>query len=195
MRGFFRPFDSKTHGAILKAAERFENLTKRKGCRNGALGYVGIKVLKALLEFIDYRTGRLEPSYVALCKRAYLSVCAVAAALKRLAAHGFIEMIRRYEPTGNISGGPTVRQITNAYRVSLPAVAAKTLRTSPTAPVPDDERARRKEQRDERERMIAQLPEWEQPVARTNIADPSLAEILNRLGRAIYAASHPAVSL
>lgn len=187
--GFFRSFDPRDRGRILKAAEHYDNLTKPKGKRNGALGYTGIKVLKALLEFIDYRSGRLDPSYLALCQRSKLCVSAVATALKRLVAHGFIELKRRYEETGKTDGGPPVRQITNAYRLMLPAVAAKMLRSPPPAPLSDDEIWRRRAEREERERMICQLPEWQRPVERAGVTDSSLAEVLNRLGRAVHAAN------
>ena len=53
----------------------------------------------------------------------------------------------------------------------LPALAAKTLRSTPPAPLSDDEVWHRKIQREERERMICQLPDWEQPVARANIVE------------------------
>jgi DNA-binding transcriptional ArsR family regulator len=195
LQGFFQSFDPRTRGKILKAAERYDNLTKSKGKRNGALGYTGLKVLKALLEFIDYKSGRLEPSYLALCKKACLSVSAVSAALKRLVKHGFLELQRRYEETGYTDGGPTVRQITNAYRISLPALAAKTLRSVLPAPFSDDERERRRALYDERERMIRQLPEWQQPVVRANVSDPQLTDVLNSLARAVYAADNPHVQL
>jgi hypothetical protein len=186
---FFQPFNPRDHGRILKAAQRYDDLTKPKGRRNGALGYTGLKVLWALLKAIDYRSGRLEPSYLALCKRANLSVSAVADALKRLVLHGFLDLRRRYEKTGNTDGGPPVRQITNAYRVMLPRLAAKTLRCAPQTPVCDDEFERRRAQREERERMICQLPEWERPVVRANVIDNDIAAALNRLGRAVFAAT------
>lgn len=195
LQGFFRSFDPRNRGKILKAAERYDNLTKPTGKRNGALGYTGLKVLKALLEFIDYRSGRLEPSYLALCKKACLSVSAVSAALKRLVMHGFLELKRRYEETGNTNGGPSVRQITNAYRISLPALAAKTLRSFLPAPLSDDERERRRALREERERMICQLPEWQQPVMRANVSDHQLIDVLNSLARAVYAIEEPHVQL
>jgi DNA-binding MarR family transcriptional regulator len=188
LHGFFRAVDRREVGLILKAAERLDDLTKAKGRRNGTLGYTGLKVLKALLSLVDYRTGRLEPSYVAIAEKAKLSISAVAEALKRLVANGFLVIQRRCEPTGNEGPGPRLRQITNAYRVELPALAAKTLRSAPPAPLPDDERHRRQEARAERERMIAQLPTWQQPVVRADVVDRSLAEILESLGRRVYAA-------
>lgn len=188
LRGFFRAVDRREVGLILKAAERLDNLTKAKGRRNGALGYTGLKVLKALLSLVNYRTGRLEPSYVAIAEKAKLSISAVAEALKRLVASGFLVIQRRCEPTGMIGAGPQLRQITNAYRVELPALAAKLLRTAPQAPMPGDERHRRQEARDQRERMIGQLPAWQQPVVRADVDDRSLSEALESLGRAVYAA-------
>jgi hypothetical protein len=177
----------------MKGAERYNRLTKPKGKRNGALGYTGLLVLKALLEFIDYQSGRLEPSYLALRDKTGLCVSAVADALKRLVVHGFLDLQRRYEETGNTTGGPRVRQITNAYRLMLPALAAKTLRSTLPAPLSDDEVWRQKEQREERERMICQLPDWEQPVVRANVTDPSLEASLLSLSRAVCAANRPDV--
>lgn len=187
LQGFFRAMNRREVGVILKAAERLDDLTKAKGRRNGALGYTGLKVLKALLSLIDYRTGRLEPSYVAISERTKLSISAVAAALKRLVASGFLVIQRRCEPTGNEGPGPRLRQITNAYRVELPPLAARTLRTAPPAPMPDDEQHRRQEVRAERERMFAHSSIFQRPSARTGHDTRSLAEILESLERGIDA--------
>ncbi|MFM5948842.1 MAG: RNA replicase [Novosphingobium sp.] len=195
LQGFFKACDPRLKGQILKAAERYDNLTKPKGMRNGALGYTGIKVLKALFECLDYQSGRLEPSYLAICKRAHLCVSAVVDAIKRLVLHGFVDLRRRYEKTGNTNGGPSVRQITNAYRLMLPPVAAKTLRNPPPVPVSDDELWRRKAEREERERMVCQLPEWEQPIVRANVTDRSLEAVLSSLARAVWAADQANVPL
>lgn len=188
---FFKAFDPARVGPILKAAERFEILTKQKGRKNGALGYTGLRVLKALLEFLDYRTGRLEPSYLAIARKAGLSVSAVAAALKRLVLHGFLCMVRRYEPTGNTGGGPQVRQITNAYAVSFPAEAAASLKPRSAPPLPADEVQRRRDARAERERLICQLPDWQQPIVRADVSQPELEAALSSLGRAVFAATEP----
>lgn len=182
-RGFFRAVDRREVGSILKAAERLENLTKAKGRRNGALGYTGLKVLKALLSVVDYRTGRLEPSYVAIAEKTKLSISAVAEALKRLVASGFLVIQRRCEPTGTIGAGPQLRQITNAYRVELPALASKLLRTAPPPPMPDDERHRRQEARAERERMTGQCPGSWHPGVRGGADNPSLVELLDSIER------------
>jgi DNA-binding MarR family transcriptional regulator len=107
LRGFFRAVDRREVGLILKAAERLDNLMKAKGRRNGALGYTGLKVLKALLSLIDYRTGRLEPSYVAISEKTKLSISTVAEALKRLVANGFLVVQRRCDVDRRPKGTPS----------------------------------------------------------------------------------------
>lgn len=194
LQGFFRAVDPKSKGLTLKAAKRFDKLTKTKGKRNGALGYTGLLVLEALFDIVDYRSGRLEPSYKWIHERTKLSISAISAALKRLASNGFLKIVRRYERTDNNEGGPPVRQISNAYRIELPPVAAKTLRTPPPPPIPDDEAARREEASAEYERMICQLPDWQQPIVRANVVDQSLEAALFRLGRLVFAADPAATS-
>src|SRR4051812_2726897 len=55
--------------------------------------------------------------------------------MARLKLHGFLDWIRRTEPTGNKGEGPQVRQITNAYVFGLPREmvgwVAKKLRRRP----------------------------------------------------------------
>lgn len=66
-------------------------------------------------------------------------------ALKNLRAHGFIDWLRRYEPTGNEGRGPQVQQTSNAYRLSLPEKARQFLgRFGKTPPPPDDYSAAQK---------------------------------------------------
>ena len=57
-------------------------------------------------------------------------------ALKNLRAHGFIDWLRRYEPTGNEGRGPQVQQASNAYRLSLPEKARQFLGRFGKAPPP-----------------------------------------------------------
>lgn len=57
-------------------------------------------------------------------------------ALKNLRAHGFIDWLRRYEPTGNEGRGPQVQQTSNAYRLSLPEKARQFLGRFGKAPPP-----------------------------------------------------------
>jgi hypothetical protein len=48
-------------------------------------------------------------------------------ALQALRAHGFLDWLRRYVPTGQEGRGPQVKQTSNAYRLSMPARAMRLL--------------------------------------------------------------------
>lgn len=169
----------------MVAAERYERATRAKGQRAGKLGGVALEVLRELLRLIDYKTGRLDPSIATLCDRLRRCRAAVVQALAALRTAGFLDWLRRYEPTGNEGRGPQVQQTSNAYRLLLPPLAAKMLgRHWTPPPVPDDDRARREADQRERAAMIASLPLWEQPLAECE--DSALGEILSRLGRAVH---------
>ena len=123
--------------AILKAAEIYNEAgLHEKGERSGPLGSVALDVLRLFVNLIDFRTGRLEPSITTIMDRLGRSRDTIVRALKNLRAHGFIDWLRRYEPTGNEGRGPQVQQTSNAYRLSLPEKARQFLGGSarPTPP-------------------------------------------------------------
>lgn len=182
---FWRPFNPQDRARYMLAAERFERVGREPGKRNGPLGPVGLEVLRELLRLVDYRTGRLDPAIQTLCDTLRRSRDAIVRALANLRAAGFLDWLRRYEPTGNAEG-PQVRQISNAYRLSLPAAAARLLgRMFKPAPIPDDEQQRRATDAGDVAAMIAGLPLYEQPAQL--IEDPELAEILSRMARGVLA--------
>ena len=75
---------------------------------------------------MSYRSGRLEPSYAYLMGKLKRSKDAVHRALTALREHGFLDWLRRHEAVELVEGpGPRVRQVSNAYRLSLPARAAR----------------------------------------------------------------------
>lgn len=124
---------------ILLAAKRYERIERRPGARCGPLGSVAIEVLEYFANVVDYKTGRLEPSIDTLMRRLKRSRDAIVRALKNLRAHGFLDWIRRYQPTGNEGRGPQVRQASNAYRLSLPERAKRLIGWySLSHPIPDD---------------------------------------------------------
>jgi len=168
----------------MRAAERYDRLQRyahrrdRNGLKNGAIGHVGLEVLRELLRLVDYRTGRLDPAIATLATRIGRSIAATAAALKRLKDHGFLTWLRRYEPTGGEGlRGPQVRQISNAYALLLPATA----QLEPEAPLPEDDAHRREMAATDHETMIASLPLQARMEATTD--DPELATLLASLGR------------
>lgn len=150
-------------GNRLKAAERYEHRYRREiqrkhpGRRNGPLGDVGLLVLKALYDLVDYRTGRLDPAIDTIAERICKARSAVIRAMRRLKEHGFLIWIRRTEPVENNGAGPQVRQITNAYGFGMPAEAAAWVeRLQGNGPLPDDEVARLEMRQAELKAMLSQ---------------------------------------
>ena len=136
----WRPTTRKDVQAILKAAEIYNEAgLHEKGERSGPLGSVALDVLRLFVNLIDFRTGRLEPSITTIMERLGRSRDTIVRALKNLRAHGFIDWLRRYEPTGNEGRGPQVQQASNAYRLSLPEKARQFLgRFGKAPPLPAD---------------------------------------------------------
>ena len=136
----WRPTTRRDVQAILKAAEIYNEAgLHEKGERSGPLGSVALDVLRLFVNLIDFRTGRLEPSITTIMDRLGRSRDTIVRALKNLRAHGFIDWLRRYEPTGNEGRGPQVQQTSNAYRLSLPEKARQFLgRFGKAPPLPAD---------------------------------------------------------
>ncbi|MDQ2762891.1 MAG: replication protein A [Pseudomonadota bacterium] len=183
---FWQPFNPRNVARFMQAAEKYDRLKRlahrreRNNRENGAIGHVGLEVLRELLRLIDYKTGRLDPAIATLALRIGRSIAAVADALKRLKAHGFIDWLRRYVTTGNAGmRGPQVKQTSNAYRLMIPAQVEHGM----TVPLPEDDSDRRKAAIEEGRAMIARLPLDEQPAQLVD--DPGLAAILARLGWSI----------
>lgn len=139
----WRPTTRRDVQAILKAAEIYNEAgLRQKGERSGPLGSVALDVLRLFVNLIDFRTGRLEPAISTIMDRLGRSRDTIVRALKKLRAHGFIDWLRRYEPTGNEGRGPQVQQTSNAYRLSLPEKARQFLgRFAKAPPLPDDHSA------------------------------------------------------
>ena len=150
-------------GNCLRAAELYEHTHRRRlqaqhpGKRNGPLGDVGLLVLRALYDLVDFKTGRLEPAIDTIAERVCKARSAVTKALKRLKAHGFLSWIRRTEPVENPGAGPQIRQITNAYGFGMPPEAAAWVeRWMGNGPLPDDELARQECRQTELKAMLGQ---------------------------------------
>ena len=144
----WRPTTRKDVQAILKAAEIYNEAgLHEKGERSGPLGSVALDVLRLFVNLIDFRTGRLEPSITTIMDRLGRSRDTIVRALKNLRAHGFIDWLRRYEPTGNEGRGPQVQQVSNAYRLSLPEKALRLLGRFGKAPPPPDDHSHAQEVR------------------------------------------------
>jgi len=135
----WRPTSRQEVQKVLLAAKRYELAERQKGERTGPLGSVAIEVLEYFVNLVDFRTGRLEPSLDTIMGKVRRSRDAVVRALKALRAHGFLDWLRRYEPTGREGSGPHVQQASNAYRLSLPEKALRLLGRFGKAPPPPDD--------------------------------------------------------
>lgn len=168
----------------LQAAEFYDRRNKEPGKRNGPLGHIGLEVLRQLYRIVDFKTGRLEPSIDYICGKIRRSRAAVVAAMARLRFHGFLNWIRRTEPTENEGAGPQVRQIPNAYFFGLPERAAAWVKRKLVGGhPPDDDVQRRADAAADMEAMLDTLPVADRMAA--IIDDTALAQALAGLGRAI----------
>lgn len=181
--GFWRPFNPKDAARYMLAAERFERTNREAGKRCGPLGPVGLEVLRELLRLVDYKSGRLDPSISYLMGRLRRSRDAVCRALANLRRAGFLDWLRRWEPTGREGQGPQVKQASNAYRLFLPDAAVRLLGWLGKAPPPPVDEEARSAARDTQTRdMLNVLPLWEQGSA---VDSGPLGAALDRLGAAV----------
>lgn len=167
---------------IVLAARRYDLVGRAQGRRNGPLGHVALEVLDLMASLVSFRTGRLEPSVAYLMDRLRRSRDAVVRALAALQAHGFLDRLRRYEPTGREGRGPQVRQVSNAYRLVMPPRALRLLGIQGRpVPLPDDVAHAQEAQRHERATYRASLPLGE--LAAHEVTDATLGSLLAQLGR------------
>lgn len=178
-------------GAILKTAKALERRTRRErqlvhpGCRNGVLGQIGLDVLDVLYNrFVDFKTGTLEPAIATIAEAVGHSYAAVHAALHRLRAAGFLHWVRRSRTKDNAgSAGPQVEQIPNAYALLIPKKVEGLIRNLlGKAPMPDDARWRRDQQKQEWSDMLAGLSAQDL-IADTWTGDQLAGETLARIAR------------
>lgn len=180
--GFWRPVTRHEVRRIVLGARRYDLEGRGRGKRNGPLGHVALEILAFLANVVSYKTGRLDPSLDTLTARLKRSRGAIVAALARLREHGFLDWLRRYVPTGQTEGhGPRVKQTSNAYRMVLPARAARMLR--PPIPIPDDAQAHREALGAAYRGFVADTPLTELPAV--SVEDSGLARALASMARAL----------
>jgi hypothetical protein len=120
--GRFAPLPKKQAARLWHKARRYDRQTHQLGQHGGAIGRTALNVLYALLfEFLDYRTGRLDPSYDGLARKAGVCRRAVAAALMRLKEVGILNWLRRCIEERDEAGRFQLRQRTNAYAILPPS--------------------------------------------------------------------------
>jgi hypothetical protein len=131
----FQSLSRKAAKRLWHRARDFDRQTRRRGYHGGALGHAALQVLHSLLfDFLNYASGRLDPSYAAIARKANVCERAVAAALKRLREVGILNWVRRCAQSWQ-DGRFVLAQETNAYAV-LPATQWRDYRppAEPLAP-------------------------------------------------------------
>jgi hypothetical protein len=122
-------FPKTEHNARMRAAEAFEHETKLPGKRNGALGSIGLEVLRCLLRLRGRKDGRLDPTYQWIADKIHRSRSAVGEALDRLKACGFLDWIRRCVPIEDaLPDEQQSEQISNAFILLQPPTVRECVR-------------------------------------------------------------------
>jgi Helix-turn-helix domain len=131
----FQPMPKKAAVKLWHRARDFDRQTRRKDHHGGAVGHIALQVLHALIfDFMNYRSGRLDPSYATIARAANVCERTVANALKRLKDLGILNWVRRCAESW-MDGRFVLEQETNAYAV-LPASQWRGYREPPEPPPP-----------------------------------------------------------
>lgn len=118
----FQPLPKKQAARIWHKARDFDRRTHQPRKHGGAVGRTALAVLHTLLfEFLNYRTGQLDPSYDGIARRSGVCRRAVAAALRRLKALGMLNWLRRASEIRDSAGRFQLCQETNAYAILPPS--------------------------------------------------------------------------
>jgi hypothetical protein len=135
----FAPMAKKAAVRLWHRARDLDRGSHQPGHHGGAVGPTGLAVLHALIfDFLNHRTGRLDPSYAAIAAKAGVCVRTVASALRRLRELGILNWVRRCAESWR-DGRFVLEQETNAYGL-LPETGWRGYRPpleAPATPWPD----------------------------------------------------------
>jgi hypothetical protein len=113
----FAPMAKKAAVRLWHRARGLDRGSHQPGHHGGAVDPTGLAVLHALIfDFLNHRTGRLDPSYAAIAQKAGVCVRTVATALQRLRELGILNWVRRCAESWR-DGRFVLEQETNAYAV------------------------------------------------------------------------------
>lgn len=131
----FHPLPKKQAVKLWHRARDFERRTRQPGKQDGALGRNGLAVLHALIfDFLDFRTGQLDPAQKTIAQKAGISPRSAARGLANLKLSGVLNWLRRCKES--FTGGRfTLEQETNAYAI-LPSSQWRGYVEPPEAPPP-----------------------------------------------------------
>src|SRR5664279_2823337 len=87
----FTPMPKKAAIKLWHRARDFDRQTKEPGKHGGTVGHNAMLVLETLIfDFVNFKTGRLDPSYKAIARAANVCERAVASAIERLRDLGIL---------------------------------------------------------------------------------------------------------
>src|SRR5215213_9926792 len=118
----FQPIPRKKAAAIWNKARRLDMRTSRKGRHGGMIGRSALTVLSVLIfDFLDYDTGRLDPSHAAIARKARMCERTVATALQKLQILGILTWLRRCREERG-PWGVHLKQESNSYTLLSPPI-------------------------------------------------------------------------
>ena len=116
----FKPLSKREAVRVWHRARDFDRQTRQPGRHGGRVGHSALQVLHALIfDFLNYASGRLDPSYAAIARKANVCERTVATALQKLRSLGILNWVRRCAESWK-DGRFTLEQETNAYAVLPP---------------------------------------------------------------------------
>jgi hypothetical protein len=131
----FQPIPKRIAVKLWHRARDFDRQTRKADCHGGAVGHTALQVLHALIfDFLNYASGRLDPSYAAIARAANVCERSVATAIQRLKSLGILNWVRRCAEKW-ADGRFVLEQETNAYAV-LPSSQWRGYSEPPEAPPP-----------------------------------------------------------
>ena len=135
----FAPVTKQEAAKLYHRLRDFERQTRQRGRQDGRVTRNGLAVAHALLfDFLNFRTGQLDPAYGAISRAACISIRSVARGLQALKAAGVLNWIRRCAERVDEAGRFSLEQESNAYAVCPPS-QWQGYQGKPEAPPPDPE--------------------------------------------------------
>jgi hypothetical protein len=96
----FQPMPKKAATRLWHRARDFDRQTRQKDRHGGKVGHSALQVLHALIfDFLNFRTGQLDPSYAAIARKANVCERTVATAIQRLKGLGILNWVLRHGVT------------------------------------------------------------------------------------------------
>src|SRR3954464_15193910 len=130
--------EHRTTGHVVKVRAAGSRYAPARPTHGGIIGRTALAALYALLfDFLNHRTGRLDPSLDAIAAKAGCCRRAVVDALARLRDLGLLAWRRRCEETRDREGRFRLRQRTNAYGLLPPSQWRGYRDNDPPPPDPD----------------------------------------------------------